>query len=298
MRQNGHLQLAEVASGFSFLEGPRWRDGALYLSDFHTGQVLRYDGRGVATVCSVTGQPSGLGFDSAGNLLVVSMMERRILRWDGNTLAAHADLSGYFSGPANDMTVARSGRAYVSNLGLVDAGRMLIEPTCLVSVDTAGVPTVAAEGLFFPNGMALTPDEGTLLVAETYAARIRAYDVAADGSLSSARTWAQFGEPAESLDLIAGSQTLPVLPDGLALDDEGCLWVGDAKGRGIQRVAEGGAVRDYIGTGDLTCYAAALGGPDGRTLYLCCAPEINNHDLSAMRAAKLLAVRVAVPAAR
>lgn len=291
-------ELEVVARGLSFLEGPRWRGGRLLASDFHTRRVLAFDADGgVETLHELSGTPSGLGFDPAGRLLVVSMRERQVLREEGGRLVVHADLSALAPGPLNDMLVDPQGRAYVGSFGSdLEAGAPLA-PTCLVRVDASGAATVVADGLLFPNGMALTPAGETLLVAETYGCRVSAFDAALDGSLANRRTWARFGPPAACGERPAAQlPRLSTCPDGIALDAEGALWIGDVAGGGALRVGEGGALLDWIPTPGLTVYAVALGGADRRTLHLCAGPHWLEQD-PARRDGVLLRCRVEVPGA-
>jgi sugar lactone lactonase YvrE len=287
-----------LADGFSLLEGPRWAHDALYVSDFFTHRVLRFpspsDGR-YTTVCEVSGQPSGLAVDGAGTVFVVSMLDVALLRWDGSELVTVADLSGHVTGPGNDMTMDRAGRAYVGNFGLRGGTGTDLEPTALLCVDPDGSTTVVADDLIFPNGIVLSGDERTLFVAETYRGRVTAFDVLEEGSLGGRRTWAAFGPSPVALEIKEATEQLPWLPDGLALDAEGALWVADAKGAGISRMVEGGQVVDYVDTSPLSVYAAALGGPDLTTLFLCCAPPVETFDPKAERRSVLMSCEVNVP---
>lgn len=277
-----------VAAGFCFLEGPRWRDGLLYLSDFYAHRVLTVDPAGaVRTVCEVPGQPSGLGWTPDGDLLIVSMLDKRLLRLDGRALQVVADLSPCAGGVTNDMIVDGRGRAYVGNVG--DRSRGFVAPAVLARVDPDGAVIPAADGLYAPNGAVLSTDEATLIIAETEANRLTAFQVARDGTLGGRRAWAVLGSD--------GGTSKPVEPDGLALDADGAIWVGDANGHGVLRVAEGGTVLDAIDTGDLSVYAAALGGADGHTLYLCAAPPGHAFDRERRPLGVLMSVQVAVPAA-
>ena len=288
-------ELVVLARGYSFLEGPRWRGDRLYVSDFFTLRVLAIDPDGsVETVCEVPGQPSGLGFAPDGSLLVVSMLDRRILRLAGGRLSQHADLSGLAPFQLNDMLVDGSGGAWVGNFGWDASADPPIRSTVLLRVDPDGSARVAADGLVFPNGMVLTEDGRTLIVAETFASRISAFDVAPDGSLSNRRLWAALADrpPGRTMDEAFASGS--PLPDGLALDAEGAVWMGDAGGRAALRVAEGGEILDRVPTGDLVVYAVALGGADGRTLALCTGPPFVETDHTVERRAQLLTYRVDV----
>lgn len=262
-----------VSAGHSFLECPRWHDGALWASDFYTHEVLRWpggEGR-PETVCTVPGMPAGLGWTPEGELLVVSMADRRLLRLDGDTLVEVADLSSEAPWHLNDMVVDAEGRAYVGNLGWDDETDPVVVSTVLLRVDPDGTVAVVADELVNPNGLALTPDGRTLLVNETFAARVTAFDRAADGTLSNRRTWAAFAErPFRTVPEALESGAL--LPDGMALDEEGALWLGDCRGSGAVRVAEGGERLDFVSTGPDAAFAVALGGPARRTLFLCTGP--------------------------
>lgn len=284
-----------VAEGFFFLEGPRWREGRLYVSDFYDRRVLAFtpDGRS-ETVCEVPNQPSGLGFDPDGRLLVVSMLDRRLLRLEGTALVEVAQLEGLTHGPANDMVVDAEGGAYIGNFGLPGfPGDSRFVPTNLVRVDPDGTVSIAAKDVVFPNGTVVTPDGKGLFLAETFAGRISAFDRAGDGSLSNRRTWAAFGEPVYE-DIGEATAGLPVLPDGMALDAEECLWIGDAKGDGALRVAEGGEIVDRVDTGELSVFAVALGGADRKTLFMCAGPPLGTADPAEARRGALLSCPVDV----
>ena len=286
-----------VAQGFSLLEGPRWSHDALYVSDFHTQRVLRFPGPvdgTYETVCEVPGQPSGLAITESGVVYAVSMLDRSLVRWTGEALEVVADLS-QIPGPANDMAMDREGRCYVGNFGLRGGQGTQLTPTQLLVVDPGGGVSVAADDVVFPNGIVLTADERTLLVAETYRGRITAFDVVDGGRLGARRIWADFTMSEPPLDVTGATEVLPVLPDGLCLDVEGALWVADAKGHGVARVEEGGRVLDFVETGGLSVYAPALGGPDLTTLFLCCAPPTETFDAATARRSALLACEVDVP---
>jgi sugar lactone lactonase YvrE len=284
-----------VLEGFSYLECPRWHDGRLWVSDFYTERVVATDGRGgTEVVAEVPGQPSGLGFLPDGRLLVVSMRDHRLLVRDGSgKLEEHADLSGVVSGVLNDMVVDDRGRAWVGNFGFDLMGGAPLRYTTLTRVDPDGTVAVAAEDLGFPNGMVILPG-GVLVVAETFAGRLTAFDIGEDGELSGRRVWAQFGQTPETDDVEAAVQLLEVAPDGICADAEGAIWVADAVHNRVLRVQEGGRILDEIdaGTGVFACM---LGGDDGRTLFLCAAPSFAEHERRPVREAQLLAVDVEVP---
>lgn len=292
----GERGVERVAGGFVFTEGPRWHGDRLYFSDVHGHQVhaLEPDGE-VTALCEVPGKPSGLGFTPDGDLLISSMVDRRLLRLHDGELTEVADLGALASFHLNDMVVDEAGRAYVGNFGsnIDEEG---IRPARLIRVDPDGGASVAAEDLVFPNGTVLSPDGRTLIIAESFALRITAFDVAADGSLSGRRTWARFGSP-PGTELRAVLTSGKTIPDGICLDAENALWVGDPTGSGAKRVIEGGQVTDVVDTGDLAVYAVALGGADRRTLYMCASPPIGTPQTGDRRRGCLLACRVEVPGA-
>lgn len=290
---------APVLSGFSFTEAPRWNDGRLWFSDFYRHEVhsAREDGSDLRLEATVTGQPSGLGWLPDGRLLVTSMKDQRILRREHDgTLVTHADLSGHATGHVNDLAVDQQGRAYVGNFGFDLMGGADLTTACLHRVDPDGTVTEVAEDLWFPNGMAITPD-GVLLVNETFGNRVTAFDIDADGALTGRRVWAQFGDVPAARDVLSALGQLQVAPDGGCLDADGAFWVADALGGRAVRVAEGGKVLDEVKPGT-NVYACALGGSDGRTLFLCLAPDFHEEARKAAREATIASVRVDVPAVR
>lgn len=287
-----------LASGLSFAECPRWYDGKLYFSDFYTHRVLSVTLEGaIETVARVPSQPSGIGFLPDGRMLIVSMRDRKILRKEfDSSLVVHADLSGLAPWHLNDMLVDLQGTAWVGNFGFDLMGGAKAATTHLTSVDLDGYARVAATGLGFPNGMALTPDGGTLIVAETLMNRISAFDISS-GKLSERRTWAAFGDPPMSCDVTAILDRVDSAPDGICLDAEGAIWVADAKGRRFIRVAEGGRILDELTTAGMGAFACMLGGEDGRTLFACVAPTFNEVDASAHHQGAIWTIDVSVPRA-
>jgi sugar lactone lactonase YvrE len=243
-----------LLDGLTFPEGPRFHDGRLYFSDQHAREVIAVDVQGRReTIVQVPGQPSGLGFLADGTLLIVSMKDRRLLRFAHGALSEVADLSSVATSHCNDMVVDAQGRAYIGNFGFdADHGAPFAKAD-LALVTPDGQVRRVASGLAFPNGSVITPDGRTLIVAETYAARLTAFDIAPDGSLSEGRSWAK----------------LQVPPDGICLDAEGCIWISNpiAPG-GFLRVAEGGEVRARIDLPDRGGIACMLGGPERRTLFM------------------------------
>ena len=239
--------LQPFVTGLAFPEALRWHDGALWFSDFYLQRVARATPAGeLRTVVELDDQPSGLGWLPDGRLLVVAMKTRRVLRLDPGGLQVHADLSGLVDWPCNDMLVDAQGRAYVGNFGFDLHARAAFAPTSLLLVTPDGEARVVAGDLHFPNGMALTADGRTLLVAESYGKRLTAFDVGADGALSRRRVWASFEEKG-------------VAPDGICLDGEGAVWMASPVSREVLRVREGGAVTHRIATGEQATACALAG---------------------------------------
>jgi sugar lactone lactonase YvrE len=283
-----------VSDGWSYLECPRWHEGRLWVSDFYTEKVVAIDDAGHHEVMAeVPEQPSGLGFLPDGRALIVSMRDHRILRRENDgSLVDHADLSGLVADHLNDMVVDARGGAYVGNFGFDLMGGAPISSTTLTYVDPDGTASTVADDLLFPNGMVLR--DGVLVVAETFGARLTAFDVADDGGLARRRSWARFAEPPATTDVGEAVGALPVAPDGICADADGAIWVADALHGRLLRVAEGGEILEEVPTGT-GVYACMLGGEDGRTLYACAAPSFAEHERRPVREAQLLATRVDVP---
>jgi len=280
-----------LRAGLAFAEGPRWHDGRLWLSDIAAGEVLAIglDG-GCEVVARVPFRPSGLGWlppELGGHLLVVSMLDHRLLRLRAGSLEIAADLSPWCGGPANDMVVDARGRAYVGNIGFdLDAHPVAPRPTGIVRVDPDGRTRLVADGMIAPNGLVLTPDGATLVVAESGAYRLLAFDVDAEGDLSNRRVFAGLPDGAT--------------PDGICLDAEGCVWAASPTTREFLRVREGGEVVQRIPAGDdppgRAAIACMLGGPERRDLFLVSSASMIEGAAEA-RSSRVEVVRVAVPGA-
>jgi sugar lactone lactonase YvrE len=291
----GERDLDVVSDGWSYLECPRWHEGRLWVSDFYTEKVVAIDDRGHHEVMAeVPGQPSGLGFLPDGRALIVSMRDHRILRREPDgELTEHADLSGLVGAHLNDMVVDEHGGAFVGDFGFDLMGGAPLAATGLTHVAPDGTARNVADDILFPNGMVLR--DGVLVVAETFGARLTAFDVAADGGVAHRREWARFGLPPTSTDVGEALAGVPVAPDGVAGDAEGAIWVADALNARLLRVAEGGEVLEELPTGGIGVFACMLGGEDGCTLYACAAPSFAEHERRAAREAVLLSARVDVP---
>lgn len=265
-----------ILEGLSFGEGPRWHDGTLWFSDFYRHSVFRLDDDGgEVLVLEVPTQPSGLGWLPNGDLLVVSMTDRKLLRREADgTVTEHADLSGVADGNCNDMVVAADGTAYVGNFG---ADR---SPATLAIVAPDGSVRPGPDDMHFANGSVISPDGSTLIIGESTAGRLSAFTIGENGDLTDRRVWA---------DLSGG------VPDGICLDEAGGVWVADPRNANCFRVLEGGEITDRIDL-ELNCFAAMLGGEDRRTLYMITAPT-SGEEAAATRNGRIETARVEVPGA-
>ena len=289
-------EFTTLIGGLSFTDCPRWREGRLYVSDMYTHRVLAVtmDGR-AETLAHVPQQPSGLGFLPDGRMLIVSMRDRKVLRREvDGSLVEHADLSALAPWHLNDMLVNHDGRAWVGNFGFDLTGGAPARTTVLICVEPDGKAKVVVDRLGFPNGMALTPDGSTLIVAESLMNRLSAFNVAL-GSLGERRTWAAFGDPPASTDVDELLGQVAVAPDGICLDEEGAVWVADAAHSRLIRVAEGGRILEERKTDGVGVFACMLGGDDGRTLFASVAPTFHEAEASASRHAAILMTKVEVP---
>lgn len=283
--------------GGRFFESPRWHDGAWWASDFYDHRVLRLDGEGRSTtVCEVEGRPSGLDWLPEGDLLVVSMADHRLLRLRDGRLTVHADLAAFCRSPLNDLVVDEFGHAFTADFGFDLMAGADPEPTSLLRVDPDGRVRVVADDMLFPNGAVITRDGRHLIVGETVGCRYSAFDLDAGGVLTGRRVWAQL---APTPPLGSYAETLAgvlVAPDGCCLDADGAIWAADAVGSRVLRVQEGGAIVEEIATPDgFGAFACMLGGPDGRTLLVCAAPDFAEARRRAAREAVLFVAEVDVP---
>jgi sugar lactone lactonase YvrE len=246
-------ELQVLMSGLAFPESPRWHDGRLWVSDWGAHEVIAVDLEGRSeVVVRVRSFPMCIERLPDGRLLIVSASDGRLLRREPDgSLVTHAELSGLADHPWNDIVVDGRGDAYVNNVGFDFPGGEFA-PGIVALAGADGSARQVADGLAFPNGMAVTPDNSTLIVAESYGNKLTAFDIGADGSLSNRRVWA---------DLDGG------YPDGICLDAENAVWYGDVPNKRCVRVREGGEVLQTIDL-DRGCFACMLGGADGRTLFL------------------------------
>jgi len=277
--------------GLCFGEVPRWHGGRLWFCDFYRHGIFSLGDDGERREHTIDSQPSGLGWRDDGTLLVVSMTDHKVLAIDRDgAVREHADIAEHCGYWANDMVVAPNGTAYVGNFGFdFDAwfqihgipgllGESPIPSTNLVVLAPDGSVAQVVPDLTFPNGMVLDDDLRTLIVAETLASRLSAFDVASDGTLSNRRVFAQ-------LSL--------VFPDGICLDAEGQVWVANAASPECVRVAEGGEVTARVATSQ-PAYACMLGGAERTTLHVMTAPTSMAEDLIGTHDGKVEVAEVAV----
>ena len=285
-----------VVSGLVFPESPRWHQDRFWFTDQFAGRVMTLTLDGVLdTVATLPDHAGGLGWLPDGTTLVVGMTERRLHRSKKGSepfcaqkgsdpffelfFELHANLAGLAGFHCNDLLVDAQGGAYVGNFGYDILGGAPTVSTKLIRVDPDGRARAVGGPLVFPNGMALTPDGATLIVAETFARRLSSFQVSPDGDLSDHRTWADLGT---------------ATPDGICLDAEGALWVASPTTRQLLRVCAGGAVLDRVETLGAP-YACMLGGPDRRILYVCTAETHDPARALGNPSGRIEVVNVAVP---
>jgi sugar lactone lactonase YvrE len=246
-------ELQVLMSGLVFPESPRWHDGRLWVSDWGANEVIAVDLEGESEVVArIPSFPMCIDRLPDGRLLIVSASEGRLVRReDDGSLVTHADLTRLADHPWNDIVVDGRANAYVNNIGFDFPGGE-VAPGIVALVTPEGSARQVADEVAFPNGMVVTPDNSTLIVAESYGNKLTAFDIAADGGLSNRRVWA---------DLDGG------YPDGICLDAENAIWYADVPNKRCVRVREGGEMLQTIHL-DRGCFACMLGGVDGRTLFL------------------------------
>ena len=235
-----------LTGGFCFGEGPRWFEGLLWFSDMLGEAVHTVDLHGSMTTLPLPGRaPSGLGFRPDGTLLITSTEDRQVLAYDGDDVRVVADLRDLVPANLGDMVVDDAGRAFIGSQARTGG--------VIVRLDTDDTVSVVADDLDFPNGMVVTPDQETLIVAESTGRRLTAFTIGSDGALTDRRAFA---------DGLEGP------PDGIAIDAEGGVWTAMTLAHQFHRIVDGGTVTDRIDMDGRTAIACALGGPENRTLFL------------------------------
>ena len=242
-----------LMEGVVFGESPRWHDGRVWFSDWGANQVIALDADGShEVVVTVRSFPMCIDFLPDGRLLVVDSARRRLLRREPDgSLVQHADLSGISEKPWNDIVVDDRGNAYVNTIGFDFPGGEFA-PGLVVLVTPEGNVGQVADDLAFPNGMAISPDGATLVVAESYANRLTAYDIGSDGGLGNRRVWAE--TPGDH-------------PDGICMDAEDAVWYADVGNQHCVRVREGGEVLATVGL-DRGAFACALSRGEDPRLFV------------------------------
>jgi sugar lactone lactonase YvrE len=271
-----------IVDGRGLLEAPRWHGGRLYFSDWSAGEVLAADLAGrTEVVARVKSLPLCTAFLPDGRLAVVSSADGQLLRLEPDgSLAVQADLGG----PGwNDVVADGRGNIYLNRPGFNPVAGEDFRPGSVSLVTPDGAVRLVADDIAFPNGMAVTADNGTLIVADSYRHQLVAFDIAADGTLAGRRTWADLGDAA---------------PDGICVDADGSVWYAEVPGRRCVRVAEGGAELDVVRL-DRGGFACALGGAAGTTLFIAAAQWRGMTEASPVEpgSGRVLALDVAVPGA-
>lgn len=256
MSKTKRLTTKILLTDLKFPEGPRWHDGKLWFSDMEDCKVIIVDMKGNKQIAfNVPNKPSGLGWLPDGRLLVASMKDRKLFRQNLKGLEEVADLSKLATFDLNDMVVDKQGRAYIGNFGFDYLNHQPYVPANIVMVSPDETVKVVAEDMAFPNGMIITPDDKTLIVAETFSARLTAFNIRNDGTLKNRQIWANL-------------KSIP--PDGICLDEEGGIWVAAPGRHRTVRVLEGGEITHVVKVQN-DAYACMLGGPDLTTLFIATA---------------------------
>jgi sugar lactone lactonase YvrE len=277
-------ELQTLMTGIAFGESPRWHDHRLWFSDWVAHEIIAVDLEGKSEVIVRVPFPSipmCIDFLPNGLLLVISTHERLLLRREPDgSLLTYADLHGLSDLGANEIVVDGRGNAYINGGGFNLLAGEKFAPGIVALVTPDGSARQVADGIAFPNGMVVTPDNSTLIVAESYGKRLTAFDIGTNGTLSNRRVWADLGGG---------------VPDGICLDAEGAIWYGDVPNKRCVRVRQGGEVLQTIDL-DRGCFACALGGANMRTLFMV-ATEWRGlaHFADGPRTGQILAVEVAVP---
>jgi sugar lactone lactonase YvrE len=277
---DAHVLMSELAFG----ESPRWHDGRLWLCNWGAAEIIAVDAEGRSEVALTvpTSLPFSIDWLADDRLLVVSGREGLLLRQEAEgSLVTHADLTPLCGG-CNEIVVDGRGNTYVNGMGFDLMAGEAFTPGMIALVSPDGAIRQVADDIAFPNGMAVSADNQTLIIAESYGRRLTAFDIAADGGLANRRIWADLGEGT---------------PDGICLDSEGACWYADVPNRRCVRVTEGGEVLATVQV-DRGCFACMLGGADGRTLFILAA-EWNGpaHMFDAPRTGQVLTARAPAPGA-
>ncbi|WP_182873117.1 SMP-30/gluconolactonase/LRE family protein [Microbispora sp. H10670] len=274
-------ELRTWLTGLGLVESPRWHDGRLYFSDWTAHEVIELDLDGKhEVVARVDSLPLCTEWRADGRLMILDSARGLLLRREPDgSLVAETDLTGLGRG-WNEIVVDGRGNTYVNRIGFDMAGGGAFAPGSVVHVSPGGAARQVAGDIAFPNGMAVTRDGSTLIVADSYGNRLTAFDIEADGGLAGRRVWADTGEDH---------------PDGICVDAEGAVWYADVGNRRCVRVREGGEVLQTVDV-DRGCFACALGGDDGKTLFILAA-EWRMPEMVPPGTGQVLSTQVEVPGA-
>lgn len=295
-----------LAKNLNYGEGPRWHDNKLWFSDFFQHAVMTVDHSGkIEKIVEIPNQPSGLGWLPNGDLLIVSMLDRKIMKFSNNVLSLHSDLSDLTPFRCNDMVVDKDGHAYVGNFGSLHHSKD-VKPTCLIHVDPDGKAKIVATKLDFPNGTVITPDGKKLIIGETYAGRLTSFDIGLDKKLSNRKVWAKMMPTwyyigvrfilakiytMLNIKLREGNITPFPVPDGICLDSNKGVWIASPTTSEVIRIEEGGIITDRLETPD-RAFACMLGGDDGKTLFVMTAKTSIPEEASSEKNGKIYTTRV------
>lgn len=286
MKTHTSTILIDKTRGLKFIESPRWHEGKLWFLDIHDKRIKTADLEGrVETALELPFIPNAFGFRRDGTIIVGDAMQRKIYLWDGNALQPLADIADITVFCLSDGIVDGKGRLYVGDIGynFFDPSNRPVDTCVIACVDPDGHAWVAAKDLSFPNGMVITPDSKTLIVAETMGHRLTAFDIGADGSLTKRRIYAQLPED--------------VSPDGIVLDAEGAVWIANPEGEfGALRVREGGEIVERVEL-DTECYAVMLGGLKRQQLFICGSDSHDPGEIARTPSATLQVLDIQVPGA-
>ena len=301
-------ELKKLTGGLYFGEGPRWHENKLWFSDFYSHKVMTLDeNNSLETVCDVPSQPSGLGWLPNGDLLIVSMLDRKILKFSEGSISVHADLSEYVAHKCNDMVVGRDGTAYVGNFGMGDAGESL-NSTHLMIVKSDGTVLKGPDNLLFPNGTVITEDGKNLIIAETLGAKLTSFDIEDNGELTNRKLWARtsplfslliikslssLGFDVSKIDFSKYSKNLHV-PDGICLDEKNGIWIASPTTKAVVRIEKGGNITDKINT-PKGAFACMLGGKERKTLYVIISNSSDPEEAQASPEGEIHSIEVEIP---
>ncbi len=276
------LKTELLLGGLMFPEGPRWHQDKLWFTDQHAREIKTVEVNGNSQlIARLSDLPGGLGWLPDGRLLVVSMCKRQLLVLEQEKLALFSDLSGLASFHCNDLLVDSQGRCYVGNFGYDLHADAPLSTAEIILVSPNGQAKIISNDVVFPNGMVITPDASTLIVAETFASRLSSFSIQADGSLGERELWADLGS---------------ALPDGICLDQENAIWVACPNTGDVIRVEQGGTVIDRVkAIGH--AYACMLGGVDRKTLFVLTSETDDPAEAVRMRSGRIEVVDVSVPGA-